>query len=382
MTWTSKRIFKVTPGSRATWIMPLVISEPTPAAEEVSPAVVEDLQGQIDDIIDSLENNYAVGFVFDQFDYFISTHPFYFHWEVPLGTVEIVSARVSFEVKDYRNESLTDSRYAITGDSTDRPVIKFSVSEDKGHLFRDIYGPYETDMRAIDISGDLTGEGIKVIKFETDNDVCVTARVFLRVKIDKDKTPESILGDGSIGGLSERPEVRTLAATSILDVSATLNGDIISVGKGSYTDRTTGEIVPVTCTKRGFKYGLTKTNTWDTNEEGNFVKGTYSLGVTGLTPETDYYFRAYAENQVGRNYGEYMKLTTLVAHPFVAVSTGGTLNRVMTSPDGITWTSRVTNNNNWRSICWSRELDLFCAVSRIGTVMTTQDGLTEALKTS
>lgn len=346
MAWTSKKIFKVTPtiGSTATWIQDIT-QAPTPApAEPVSPTGIEDIQGQIDDIVDSIENEYAIDYVFDQFDYFISTHPFYFHWEIPLGTVEIVSARVSFEVKDYRNENLTDSRYAITGDSTDRPVITFYVSEDKGCLFGDAYGPYSTDMRAIDISGDLTGEGIKIIKFKTDVDVCVTARVFLRVKINKDQTPDALLNT-----LLERPEVKTLAATSILDVSATLNGDIISVGKGSYTDRTTGEIVPVTCTKRGFKYGLTKTDTWDTSESATYVKGTYGISVTGLTPETDYYFKAYAENQVGRSYGEYMKVTTIAAIPkiFVVYDNGTTYYIKSYNVDGTlvdTWTIETTEN--------------------------------------
>lgn len=314
-----KKVFKVTDSlsskvQQYLGFMPGVPGQVPPISAWEWIPTVEDVQGQIDDIVDSIENNYCVGFVFDKYDYFISTHPFYFHFEIPLGTVEIISARVSFEVKDYRNASLTHSRYAINGDSTDRPIITFSVSEDKGHLFRDAYGPYETDMRAIDILGDLTGEGIKVIKFETDNDVCVTARVFLRLKINKDETPDAILDT-----LLERPEVKTLTATSLADISATLNGDIVSVGKGSYTDKATGEIKPVSCTKRGFKYGLTKVDTWDTNESGSYVRGTFGISVSSLTPETDYYFKAYAENQVGRSYGEYMKFTTLAAIPKIFV---------------------------------------------------------------
>ena len=316
MAWTSKRIFKATDSISSKyahigeWIYDPT-QAPTPAPT-VPPSAIEDTQDQIDDIVDSIENKYYTEFVFDKYDYFISTKPFYFHFEIPLGTVEIISARVSFEVKDYRNTSLTHSRYAITGDPTDRPVITFYVSEDKGCKFGSAYGPYECDMRAIDILGDLTGEGIKIIKFETDNDVCVTARVFLKLKINKDETPEGWVD------FKQRPEVRTLAATSITDVSATLNGDIVKTGALHLTNRSTGEITLVNeCTKRGFKYGLTKTDTWDTNESGSFVKGTYGLGVTGLTPATDYYFRAYAKNEIGISYGEYMKLTTLAAIPVI-----------------------------------------------------------------
>ena len=54
---------------------------------------------------------------------------------------------------------------------------------------------------------------------------------------------------------------------------------------------------------------------------------------------------------------------------FCAVSTTGTLDRVMTSPDGINWTARTTpNNNDWLGIAWSPELGIFCAVSTTGTL--------------
>jgi hypothetical protein len=53
---------------------------------------------------------------------------------------------------------------------------------------------------------------------------------------------------------------------------------------------------------------------------------------------------------------------------FCAVSDTGTGNRVMTSADGITWTSRTSAaNNGWFSVTWAKELGLFCAVSYTGT---------------
>ena len=53
---------------------------------------------------------------------------------------------------------------------------------------------------------------------------------------------------------------------------------------------------------------------------------------------------------------------------FVAVASTGTGNRVMTSPDGITWTARTSAADNaWRSVCWSPELSLFVAVAESGT---------------
>src|SRR5690606_27701947 len=60
---------------------------------------------------------------------------------------------------------------------------------------------------------------------------------------------------------------------------------------------------------------------------------------------------------------------------FVAVAYNGT-NRVMTSPDGITWTSRTAGENNWNSITYGN--DIFVAVATDGTnrVMTSPDGIT------
>jgi hypothetical protein len=69
---------------------------------------------------------------------------------------------------------------------------------------------------------------------------------------------------------------------------------------------------------------------------------------------------------------------------FVAVAASGTTNyRVMTSPDGITWTARsAPQNNYWRTVCWSPELSIFVAVSENGTnrVMTSPDGITWTLR--
>jgi len=71
---------------------------------------------------------------------------------------------------------------------------------------------------------------------------------------------------------------------------------------------------------------------------------------------------------------------------FVAVAVSGTGNRVMTSPDGITWTARTSAaDNSWCAVCWSAELSLFVAVAASGTgnrVMTSPDGITWTARTS
>lgn len=60
--------------------------------------------------------------------------------------------------------------------------------------------------------------------------------------------------------------------------------------------------------------------------------------------------------------------------------------QVMTSADGITWTGRTAISAlRWNAICWASKLGLFIAVSANGTgsrVMTSPDGITWTLRTS
>jgi len=68
----------------------------------------------------------------------------------------------------------------------------------------------------------------------------------------------------------------------------------------------------------------------------------------------------------------------------VAVSSTGT-NRVMTSPDGVTWTARSASEANaWQGVAWSPSLGLFVAVANSGThqVMTSPDGITWTNRTA
>lgn len=62
---------------------------------------------------------------------------------------------------------------------------------------------------------------------------------------------------------------------------------------------------------------------------------------------------------------------------FVAVSADGSSNRVMTSSNGIIWTSRTTPNQYWKGVTYGN--GLFVAVGEVGNserVMTSPDGIT------
>jgi len=85
--------------------------------------------------------------------------------------------------------------------------------------------------------------------------------------------------------------------TDVLETSVTANGNITSVGGSN-------------ATVRGFKYGLTQIDTWDTHDDGDFEGGTYTKEITGLTANTIYWIRAYATNTLGTSYGEWVKFQT------------------------------------------------------------------------
>jgi hypothetical protein len=66
---------------------------------------------------------------------------------------------------------------------------------------------------------------------------------------------------------------------------------------------------------------------------------------------------------------------------FVAVAQSGT-NRVMTSPDGITWTARTCPSQLWQSVAWGAgSANVFVAVGGNDDVMSSPDGITWTTRT-
>ncbi|MCX6759687.1 MAG: fibronectin type III domain-containing protein [Candidatus Nealsonbacteria bacterium] len=93
------------------------------------------------------------------------------------------------------------------------------------------------------------------------------------------------------------PTVTTATTSPVYVRSAVANGNVTDDGGGIVTTR-------------GFKYGLTETDTWSVSETGSFGEGAYSLNLTNLEPNTTYYVRAHATNGKGTSYGSYVSFTT------------------------------------------------------------------------
>ncbi len=138
------------------------------------------------------------------------------------------------------------------------------------------------------------------------------------------------------------PIVTTTEVTNITATSATCGGDVTSDGQG-------------TVSARGVCWSTyqnpTTSNSHTTNGTGT---GTFTSSITGLTPNTTYYVRAYATNEAGTAYGTQKTFTTNtdVTTPTVTTNnvsdittTTATCGGNVTSDGGSTVTSR--------GVCWS-----------------------------
>jgi hypothetical protein len=118
----------------------------------------------------------------------------------------------------------------------------------------------------------------------------------------------------------------------------------------------------------------------DSYNSNNLMRSTFSNTTLGNRAVTTWTTRTSAADNSWRSVCWSSELGM-----FCAVASSGTGNRVMTSPDGITWTSRTSIDSQWEDVCWSPELGLFCAVSISGItsgVITSPDGITWTSRTT
>lgn len=106
------------------------------------------------------------------------------------------------------------------------------------------------------------------------------------------------------------PAVTTLDASDITNLSATLNGEITSVGSGGIDEvgfvyDTTAYNNPGNVAPNDTDYGNSVTTT------GSFDVGTFNLPADNLTIYTEYYVRAYVHNAYGYVYADGNSFYTL-----------------------------------------------------------------------
>jgi uncharacterized protein (TIGR02145 family) len=134
------------------------------------------------------------------------------------------------------------------------------------------------------------------------------------------------------------PTVSTLSSANLSQNSVTINGEITSDGGA-------------TVTQRGFYWSETD-NTPDSGDNKEIVSGTtgsFSKTISGLKPNTTYYFRAFATNSQGTTTGDVlsfktaqeMSLPTVQTNAATGISTNsGILNGNITSDGNATITQR------------------------------------------
>ncbi|MFN6388587.1 MAG: beta strand repeat-containing protein, partial [Bacteroidota bacterium] len=133
----------------------------------------------------------------------------------------------------------------------------------------------------------------------------------------------------------------TASATSITAITATSGGTITADGGATVTARGVvwdTSIDPIVSL-------LTKT----TNATGT---GTYTSSITGLTPATVYYYRAYATNSLGTVYGPQAAFTTNAIAPSLTTTAANSITKYAASAGG-TITSNGGTPITASGICWS-----------------------------
>ena len=95
------------------------------------------------------------------------------------------------------------------------------------------------------------------------------------------------------------PELTTNAASNITATSATIGGNVINTGTPTYT-------------VRGVCYGTVENPVTTDNKQvvWGYGTGSFSVDVSGLTPRTKYYVRAYVVTKTDTYYGEQVSFTT------------------------------------------------------------------------
>jgi hypothetical protein len=158
----------------------------------------------------------------------------------------------------------------------------------------------------IDLSGDATGVADYNALVQS---VSAGNPLFVDGWFDNEPADGQILGIYRTDGFSNptsTPFIASAAATSVTTSAATINAVMVSTGSSSII-------------QSGFAYGTSPTLTTgvSTSTLGSKGTGSFSQNISGLTPNTIYYFDAYASNSQGTSAGQALSFLTLPLPPTV-----------------------------------------------------------------
>ena len=169
------------------------------------------------------------------------------------------------------------------------------------------------------------------------------------------------------------PSLSTTAISSITSATAVSGGTISSTG---------GATVTATGVCWGTSTGPTTSNS---TAAGSANSGTFTASLTGLTPGTLYYVRAYASNSVGTGYGAEVTFTTAPVVPTLSTTALGSITATSATSGGsvsATGGASITANG----LCWSTNTSPTTAdttttdtLVQAGSFTSSLTGLTEGL---
>ena len=143
-----------------------------------------------------------------------------------------------------------------------------------------------------------------------------------------------------------KPSLTTLQASNITTTSSGSGGNISSDGGGSILQR-----------------GICWSNSPDPTiaNSSSLVSGsgigTFTATVTGLTPNTTYYVKAYAANSAGISYGNQISFTTSQPIPkLISTNNCSSLSGVTSNYNGINGASAawgLSSSNGYLGSCWA-----------------------------
>ena len=142
------------------------------------------------------------------------------------------------------------------------------------------------------------------------------------------------------------PTVTTNQVTNIGETTATGHGDVTADGGAAVTERGVCWSTSHTPTTSG-SHASSGTGT-----------GTFSINMTGLTPNTTYYVRAYAKNTAGTSYGDEVSFTTLELPSYTITisadpSNGGNVTGGGTYQQGQSCTVKAFANTGYTFLKWT-----------------------------
>ncbi len=142
---------------------------------------------------------------------------------------------------------------------------------------------------------------------------------------------------------STKPYLTTDTVSAITQTNAKCGGKITYDGEA-----------PITSRGVCWSKSQLPTITSDTTSDGNGI-GRFTSSITGLTPDTAYFVRAYATNSAGTAYGNQQIFMTLAATPVIPALTSAQVINITqtTATSGGTIGSDGGSPVTVRGVCWS-----------------------------